>query len=615
MTLDSVFGAHHDGSERYLSDPNPELGETVAAFVRVPLAAGVDTVEVRALRDGGQYHVPARIDRTTATEAWWRVDIEVHNPLTPYRFQLHDRDGRAVWLNGAGVHGWDVTDQADFVLSAHHEPPSWVHRTVWYQVFPDRFAPPPGGDPHGPAPSWARPAGWTDPVATAQPESMTQLYGGTLDGVTASLDHLADLGATGLYLCPFFPGRSNHRYDASSFDHVDPLLGGDDALRELVAAARRRGIRVMGDLTTNHSGDHHDWFTTAVADERAATREFYSWRPDGSYDSYMGIPTMPAFDHSSPALRRALYEGADSVAGRFLGEEFGLAAMRIDVASMTGRQGVRDLNRTCAEGLRETMRAVRPDAWLLAEYSGDPSADLDGGGWHGSMNYGGFSRPAWAWLARDDAGLQAPGEPSVLTRRSGSEVARSAQAYLARIPYSVALTNMNLLGSHDTARWAHATGSTARNAVGVAMLCTWPGSPSVIYGDEIGLGDRASWDVEARIPFPWHDRASWHTELLGVYRELIALRSASSALAVGGLRWVSVGDDHLVYLRESRDERLLVHLARADHPPVAVSLADLAATDVDLRAGAPASVRDGTVELDASGPTWRVLELAGDPRR
>ena len=87
------------------------------------------------------------------------------------------------------------------------------------------------------------------------PDVPYQLYGGTLDGVAEHLDHLVDLGATLLYLTPFFEARSNHRYDAATFDEVDPVLGGDAALQRLVDAAHAPGLRVVGDLTTNHTGE------------------------------------------------------------------------------------------------------------------------------------------------------------------------------------------------------------------------------------------------------------------------------------------------------------------------------------------------------------------------
>ena len=609
LTRHTGIEPHHDGSETYLSNPNPELGETVTAFVRIPRASDVGEVVMRTVHDAEPFRADAVVDREDEHERWWRVDVRAHNPVTSYRFHLRHASGRTSWLNGAGVHAWDVPDAGDFRLATEHRPPDWVRRTVWYQIFPDRFAPPPDGGFEAPLPDWAIAREWADPIRTDPEYSMRDLWGGSLNGITARLDHLVDLGVTGLYTCPFFPAFSNHRYDASAFDRVDPLLGGDDALRRLVDAARDRGIRVMGDLTTNHSGDHHEWFTSAIADPDAPTRPYYEIRADGSYESWLGVPSLPKFDHSSAAFRREMYEGSESIVGRFLGDRFGLAAMRIDVANMTGRLRDIDLNRLCSTGLRRTIDQVRPDAWLLAEHGHDAAADLDGGGWHGTMNYAGFTRPVWTWLVDEAADVSAFGEPGRLPRRSTAEIVTSARAFMSQIPFSVALTNMNLLGSHDSARWALVSGSAATNAVGLALLCTWPGSPSVFYGDEIGLAPDAGWDVPTRAPFPWHDPDRWDRGLLDTYRTLIRLRVASSALAVGGMRWIDAGDDHLVYLRESRSQRVLVHVARASHGPLSIDLARLGATEATVLAGDPIEVAERTARLEASGPTWRVVEL------
>ena len=138
-----------------------------------------------------------------------------------------------------------------------------------YQVFPDRFARSAAADER-PTPEWAIAAEWGDPVDPVMPARSQQFYGGDLDGVTEKLDHLVSLGVDLLYLTPVFPAASNHRYDAASFDRVDPLLGGDEAYIRLIEAAHARGIRVIGDLTSNHSGDTHEWFTAAYGHPGAA---------------------------------------------------------------------------------------------------------------------------------------------------------------------------------------------------------------------------------------------------------------------------------------------------------------------------------------------------------
>jgi alpha-glucosidase len=77
-----------------------------------------------------------------------------------------------------------------------------------------------------------------------------------------------------VYLTPFFPATSTHRYDATSFDCVDPLLGGDAAFASLVRAVKTRGLRLVGDLTLNHTGSEHEWFLAALADGRSVERGF-----------------------------------------------------------------------------------------------------------------------------------------------------------------------------------------------------------------------------------------------------------------------------------------------------------------------------------------------------
>ena len=236
--------------------------------------------------------------------------------------------------------------------------PDWVPDQVGYQVFPDRFE---RTVDRAADPDWATPADWDDPVVHRGRATSSQLYGGTLDGVRERLDHLTDLGATLLYLTPVFEARSNHRYDAVSFDRVDPLLGGDAALSALLDAAHGAGLRVVGDLTTNHTGSGHDWFALAQADEGSLEREFYLFAGDGDA-SWLGHLHLPKLDHRSVELARRLYDGPDSVVAHWLRE--GLDGWRVDVANMTGRLAAEDLAhqvaRTCA------VRSRRPAGRLAA---------------------------------------------------------------------------------------------------------------------------------------------------------------------------------------------------------------------------------------------------------
>ena len=255
---------HHDGSPLYVSDEAPELGATVTVRVRTSAADPVEAVWLRTTYDAEPVFHPTT-STTTGDVVWWEGELPVHNPVTHYRFllvrALADGEGEQEWLTGAGLVGHDLPDAVDFRLAAHPPAPDWGRDGVVYQVFPDRFARSAAADERE-VPDWALPAEWDDEVVFegSDPRTPMQLYGGDLDGITEHLDHVAAVGADVLYTTPVFPGESNHRYNATTFTEVDELLGGSEAYARLSAAVHERGWRILGDLTTNHTGDTHEWF-------------------------------------------------------------------------------------------------------------------------------------------------------------------------------------------------------------------------------------------------------------------------------------------------------------------------------------------------------------------
>ena len=420
------------------------------------------------------------------------------------------------------------------------------------------------------------------------------------------LDHLQRPGVTLVYLTPVFPGASNHRYDAASFATVDPLLGGDEALVRLVEAAHARGMKVIGDLTSNHSGDRHEWFQAALGHPEAPESAFYYFldAENRTYESWLGTASLPKFDWSSPELRRRFIEGGDSVVAKWLKPPYSLDGWRIDVANMTGRLGAVDLNAEVRQTIRRTMVEVNPDTILLAESTNDATSDVQGDAWHGAMTYTDFTRPVWGWLSDgngpawiDSDGVEHAepwffGQPlGGIPRYTGTDVVEAYTRFTAGIPWRMRLGTMHPLDTHDTARFrTHAAPGTVPVAVGLSM--TLPGIPVVWAGDEFGLigGDGEN----SRPPLPWH-RLDESAETIDLYRDLISLRHAHPVLATGGLRWLEVGDDALLFVRESAEECLLVLAARAGAPAIEVPEGAV------LRYGDPAS----------GGPVFAVWALPG----
>ena len=545
-----------------MSTQTPELGDLVRVRVRVPSEFGpVRSVRTRSNPDHEPHYTDAALVVSRDGWDWWEADVRVENPVHGYRFLFVLEDSSTGWLGASGYSLIETRDAEDFKFVAHPAPPAWAKQTVMYQIFPDRFARSGEADDRE-LPIWAEPAAWTDEPVHIGPSTARQFYGGDLLGIQQKLDHLVDLGVTMIYLTPIFPAHSNHRYDALSFTRVDPLLGGDDALISLVDAAHARGLSVIGDLTSNHSGDAHEWFTSSHLTPGAPESEFYYWLDpeQHSYVSWLGVPSLPKFNWNSAELRRRFIEGDNSVVAKWLKPPYNFDGWRIDVANMTGRYLDQDLNAEVRQTIRKTMIEVNPDTILLGESTNDALGDFEGDGWHGAMTYANFTRPIWGWLSKRVEKSWFFGMPyGTIPSYTGLDVFEAHQRFAAGFPWRVRLHNMNALDTHDTARFRT---SALEGAVPVAfgMSVTLPGIPVIFAGDEFGLvGDDGE---HSRSPLPWDERDA-SSSTIDLYTQLIHLRRDHVALNEGGIRWLHVGEDVLVYVREHAEECVLVVAARA----------------------------------------------------
>jgi alpha-glucosidase len=589
---------HHDGSERCVVELPGDLGEDAVVRLCVPDAASVGEVLLRYVVDGEPRVVRAEVDEVGECETWWRAAFPVRNPDTNYRWLLAGHGGRNAWLNGLGLVAHDVPDADDFIVSVDRGGPEWHLESVVYEIFPDRFA---SSGARRDAPAWAIARAWDELPVGRGPETPFEWFGGDLPGIEEHLDHIEALGAAAIYLTPIFPAGSTHRYDATSFEHVDPLLGGDEALASLVGAAHARGLRVVGDLTLNHVGDRHDWFV-AARNGRAPERDFFFFDeslPSG-YESWLGVASLPKLDWRSEELRRRML----AILRRWVEPPFSLDGWRIDVANMTGRRRDLDANHEVAHA----VRAAVGDGLLVGEHAHDARADLRAGGWHGTMNYAGSLRPIWWWLRSeefaDDPFLGAPA-----ARLDGRQTVATMRAFRAGMSWAAVLHSWVLLDSHDTARFQTVAGSRDRHLVGLGLLMTTPGVPMVFAGAELGL--EGEWGEDARRTMPWARPETWDAVLLEEYRRLIALRRSSSALARGGIRYAFVDEDVIAYLRETTDERLLCLASRAPHEPVRLPLVELRCEELETVHGGDVTYDGGDAALPAEGPVFHIWRLKG----
>ncbi len=452
--------------------------------------------------------------------------------------------------------------------------PAWVRDAVFYQIFPDRFAASARVVKPGPLEPWSA------------PPTRDGFKGGDLRGITEHLDDLQELGITALYLTPVFQSASNHRYHAYDYLAVDPLLGGTDALRELLDACHARDMRVVLDGVFNHAGRgcwpfHHvlengaaspyrDWFMfdqTALdagrpvrayptADERRALEAggsveehmagAVSLRQLG-YRAWWDHPALPKWNIANPHAREYLLGVAEHWT------RFGIDGWRLDVPEEIDDP---DFWRE----FRRRVRAINPDAYLVGEIWHEAPAWLQGDRFDALMNYPlleavlGFA--AGRHLDRATIAQQAELSRTVAPLDAAGFAERLRRTLTAYDPAVVA-AQLNLLDSHDTPRFVSMAGGD-RAALRLAMLLqmTLPGAPCIYYGDEIGMEGRA--DPDCRRAFSWN-RSSWDADLRGFVRRVIALRRAHPALrAEGSFRTVAARGMTHVHLRGGGGELFVV---------------------------------------------------------
>jgi alpha-glucosidase len=611
-----LWCVHHDGSAQYVSEAYPALGDTLSVRLRTAPDASIKQAFLRTAPDGEQHFTELTPQPAEGTCRWWEGKLHISMPVEHYRFVLLTPDG--VWnYNALGLLAHTPADHHDFRLRADYHAPSWVTESVFYQIFPDRFA---DGDPSNNVRDgeWAyegqpvQARDWSE--LPEQANAVREFFGGDLQGITQRLDYLRRLGVNVLYLNPIFQAPSSHRYDTSDYEHVDSHLGGDAALAQLCHALHQQGMRLILDIVPNHCGSEHAWFQEALHDRDAPSAQYFIFEHHPErYVSWMGVPTLPKLNYQSTALREKMYAGPDAIFRQWLRPPFEVDGWRVDVANMLGRIGATQQDHEVARGIRAAVKEENPQAYLLGENFYDAIAQLQGDQYDGNMNYRGFTVPLWEWLTEQRIRLGAFG-PDIETGipLSTQALVTSWAEFRAPIPWAMALQQFTLLDSHDTARIRTLVGDNeGLHRLAITFQMSYPGVPCILYGDEIGLdGENAD---ATRRPMPW-DEAAWDLDLLDFYRKLIQLRRSSSALYRGGFQVLLVEANTLTYLRSSETEYILVigHRGKEQRPAGAVRVAHGAITDgtcfQELFSGAEIVVSNGSLMLPAmsQGATiWR----------
>lgn len=416
--------------------------------------------------------------------------------------------------------------------------PDWVKDAIFYQIFPDRFA------KSTKVPKSSNLEDW-DSLPTPH-----GYKGGDLYGVIEHLDHLEKLGVTAIYFCPVFQSGSNHRYHTHDYYNVDPMLGGNKALEDLIEAAHAKGMKVVLDGVFNHASRGFFQFHDIL--ENGAQSAYLDWfnikgfplnayetKDPPNYQAWWGYPALPEFNTDTSAVREFLWGIAEYWIRK------GVDGWRLDVPNEI------DDDEFWQE-FRRRVKNINSEAYIVGEIWGDASRWLQGDQFDAVMNYV-FTNIAYEFLANEHIQADIVSESGLkeLEQLDAPSFAAKLEELLAVHPHEITHAQLNLLGSHDTPRVMSVTGGDLNSVKLMTVLqMVLPGAPCVYYGDEIGLeGER---DPDCRRGMPW-DKETWNLELLEFTTQAIAVRNQVSALRQGSYKTLYAGDMTVVFERKLED--------------------------------------------------------------
>ena len=510
--------------------------------------------------------------------AFWGVQVEFRANVAKFSFAATTEDNLNLYLGTSGIANFISPSEKwiyDSSIYQRHSIPDWVYGSVMYQVFPERFAN--GKSEINPE----------NTVEWGSVPTRLDFQGGDLYGVIDKLDHIESLGVNILYLNPIFLSGSTHKYD--SWDHfkVDPTLGGDDGLRDLISNCHDRNIKVILDCSLNHVHPRHFAFQDIV--KNGENSEYKNWftifdypvrlihRPhlyantykvgwdgneeeykrylektfdetkvpvevrddDGpivepSYKAWWGVPDMPKVNFESKEAR----QWALDVTKHWI-ENFDIDGWRMDVA--------KELDFSFWKEFRDIAHKANKDTLLISEIFGDTSQWLQGDRFDGTMNYS-FREAMTDYFATK--------------RINNKEFADSLANLYSMYSFEALSSCQNLLSSHDVKRFLNRCGNEEDGILGAIFLqATFPGIAGIYYGDEIGLGGAD--DPFNREPFPWHSEESWNSTILDYTKKLMNIKKSSSIFKYGRFELLDDNEQFVAFRRILKDESMLCIINRS----------------------------------------------------
>lgn len=575
--LESIYS---DGTRAFVSNPSPALFETVTIRLRMYENSPMQHVFIRSLRNGMENVQEMKLAETEHGLNYYEVPLKITENRIQYQFYIVCEN--AIYFYTQKEITTYVPDHTyDFVILADYHQPEWVKKAVFYQIFPERFC---NGNPDNDVKSNeytqdGHPTiqmNWDDEPLHYLMGYCMDFFGGDLEGITQKIPYLKELGVTCVYLNPIFTGPSVHKYDCIDYFHVDPHFGGDEALAELSKALHENDMKLILDISINHTGTSHKWFNKeciyydkaegAYHNPDSKERGYYFFNDDNTYHGWFNNMEMPTLNYTSEDLRDIIYRTEDSVLKKWLKPPYSIDGWRFDVAETFARNDEVQLSMELWPQIKKCIRDENPDAYILAEDWGDCAPLLQGNAWDSPMNYYGCARVIRQFLGETDLFMQRiPAFTQVKYKMTAEDVKNRVMEHLAKLPYVMWENQFNLVDSHDCGR-LHNNPIMDLDAHRASIIFQFilTGAASIYYGDEACIDGIHDTVEGCRYPMPWNKDFK-ESDIYKMYQTFAAMKAEHAAMSEGGMKFLYATDYVVSIARFFGDEAYVSVISTNDN--------------------------------------------------
>lgn len=575
-----LLSIHSDGTDDFLSNPSPKIGDKIKVRLRMVENPSVKHVLILSFPDGIEHFEEMSVLKTEHGLVYYEAELEISENRLQYQFYIVC-DDIIYYYTQNEITTYIPDHTYDFVILADYEQPEWVRDSVFYQIFPERFC---NGNPENDVRTGEyaqngfetiKIENWGKTPLDYEHGHCLDFYGGDLEGIIQKIPYLKKLGITALYLNPIFVAPSVHKYDCLDYFHVDPHFGGDKALEKLSTELHKNGMKLVLDISINHTGTDHKWFNRdcvwfpksvgAYNNPESEERGYYFFGENNSYLGWFNVETMPTLNYTSESLRQKIYKAEDSVLKKWLKPPYSIDGWRFDVADVFARNGKTQLDRELWPEICSSIKAENPKAYILAEDWGDCPEHLQGDQWDSPMNYYACARPIRQFFGEPDLFMtRHPLLRGVPYKMTADDLKNRVMEHFAKLPFAMWENQFNLIDSHDVGRLHNnpkISSEQYRGAVIFQFMLT--GAPSVYYGDEAQIEGLTETMEGCRYPMPWNSDFE-QTENYKLYSKIIKLRNKTKALRRGGMKFIYSEGRTFALARFYKDEAFVAVISNED---------------------------------------------------